>query len=201
MTAVLEGIRVLDFGRYIAGPWCAALLGDLGAEVIRIERVDGGEDRWVAPVTSDGVGAMFLQVNRNKRCLTLNPVKAEGRKIVERLVKAADVVVANLPPETLVQMGLDYDTLRRYRADIILTTVNAFASGGDWSNKVGFDGLAQAASGGMYLTGPEGHPTRAIALATTRRCLMTLCRRRRMLGAIIRSPEVERKPSCVALPR
>ncbi|MFN0029540.1 MAG: CaiB/BaiF CoA transferase family protein [Acidimicrobiales bacterium] len=163
MASVLQGIRVLDFGRYIAGPWCGALLGDLGADVIRIERVDGGEDRWVTPVTDDGVGAMFLQVNRNKRCLTLNPVKPEGRKVVERLVQGADVVIANLPPETLVQMGLDYDTLRGYKADIILTTVNAFASGGSWSNKVGFDGLAQAASGNMYLSGPEGHPTRASA--------------------------------------
>ena len=71
MVAVLDGIRVLDFGRYIAGPWCAALLGDLGADVIRVERVDGGEDRWVAPVTADGVGAMYLQVNRNKKCITL----------------------------------------------------------------------------------------------------------------------------------
>ena len=155
MAAVLEGVRVLDFGRYIAGPWCAALLGDLGADVIRVERVDGGEDRWVAPVTADGVGAMYLQVNRNKRCLTLNPVKAEGRRVVERLVKGADVVVANLPPDTLVQMGLDYDTLRGYKADIILTTMNAFGSGGSWSSKIGFDGLAQAASGNMYLSGPR----------------------------------------------
>jgi crotonobetainyl-CoA:carnitine CoA-transferase CaiB-like acyl-CoA transferase len=163
MAGVLDGVRVIDFGRYIAGPWCAALLGDLGADVIRVERVDGGEDRWVTPVTDDGVGAMFLQVNRNKRCLTLNPVKPEGRAVVERLVRSADVVVANLPPETLVSMGLDYDTLRGYKADVILTTVNAFGSGGEWSHKVGFDGLAQAASGNMYLSGPEGHPTRASA--------------------------------------
>ena len=161
MAGVLDGVRVVDFGRYIAGPWCAALLGDLGADVIRVERIDGGEDRWVAPVTNDGVGAMFLQVNRNKRCLTLNPLKPEGREVVKRLVEGADIVVANLPPETLVQMGLDYETLRGYRSDIILTTVNAFASGGDWSNKVGFDGLAQAASGNLYLSGPEGQPTRA----------------------------------------
>ena len=63
----LSGIRVLDFGRFIAGPFCATLLGDLGAEVIRVERIDGGEDRWFTPVTDDGQGAMFLQVGRNKR--------------------------------------------------------------------------------------------------------------------------------------
>lgn len=163
MAGVLNGIRVLDFGRYIAGPWCGALLGDLGADVIRVERIDGGEDRWVAPVTDDGIGAMFLQVNRNKRSLTLNPLKPQGREIVAKLVAGADVVIANLPPETLKQMGLDYETLRAYKADIILTTVNAFGSGGDWSNRVGFDGLAQAASGNMHLSGPESQPTRASA--------------------------------------
>ncbi len=160
---VLSGVRVVDFGRYIAGPWCGALLGDMGADVIRVERVDGGEDRWVAPVTSDGVGAMFLQCNRNKRCLTLNPVKPEGREVVARLVRTADVVIANLPPETLVTMGLDYGSLKAIKPDIILTTVTAFASGGDWSNKVGFDGLAQAASGNIYLSGPPGEPSRATA--------------------------------------
>jgi crotonobetainyl-CoA:carnitine CoA-transferase CaiB-like acyl-CoA transferase len=161
MAGVLDGVRVVDFGRYIAGPYCGALLGDLGADVIRVERIDGGEDRWVTPVTDDGVGSMFLQVNRNKRCLTLNPLKPEGREIVERLVRRSDVVLANLPPDTLRQMGLDYETLRGYRSDIILTTANAWASGGEWSHKVGFDGLAQAASGNLYLTGPPGQPSRS----------------------------------------
>jgi crotonobetainyl-CoA:carnitine CoA-transferase CaiB-like acyl-CoA transferase len=73
MNDVLAGIRVLDFGRYIAGPYCAALLADLGADVIRAERRGGGEDRWVAPVGQDGVGAMFLVMNRNKRAMTLDP--------------------------------------------------------------------------------------------------------------------------------
>ena len=100
-TDVLTGYRVLDFGRYIAGPYCAALLGDLGADVIRIERRGGGEDRWVAPVGPDGVGAMFLVMNRNKRAMSLDPACPEGREIVKQLVRTADVVVANLPPEVL----------------------------------------------------------------------------------------------------
>lgn len=158
---VLDGIRVLDFGRYIAGPYCGALLADLGADVIRVERLEGGEDRWVTPVTDDGVGAMFLQCNRGKRTLTLNPVTDEGRDVVARLVATADVVIANLPPETLRTMGLDHDTLRAVKPDVITVTVTAFASGGDWSDKVGFDGLAQAASGHMHLTGPLGEPSRA----------------------------------------
>ena len=92
--AVLDGIRVLDFGRYIAGPWCAALLGDLGAEVIRVEKVDGGEDRFLYPVSdqgseADGSGAMFVQVNRNKKGITLNPTKPEGRAIQDKLTQPA----------------------------------------------------------------------------------------------------------------
>jgi crotonobetainyl-CoA:carnitine CoA-transferase CaiB-like acyl-CoA transferase len=152
---------VVDFGRYIAGPYCGALLRDLGAEVIRVERVDGGEDRWVTPVTSDGVGAMFLQVNRGKRGMTLDLAKPEGREVAQRLIRSADVVIANLPPETLRSMGLDYEAVRALKPDIILTTVNAWASGGEWSHRVGFDGLAQAASGNLYMSGPPGHPSRA----------------------------------------
>ena len=73
MTGVLDGVRVLDFGRFIAGPWCAAMLGDLGAEVIRIEKVDGGEDRWIYPLSEeDGSGAMFMQCNRNKKGHAVN---------------------------------------------------------------------------------------------------------------------------------
>ncbi len=158
---VLDGTRVVDFGRYIAGPYCGALLADLGAEVIRVERVEGGEDRWITPVTSDGVGAMYLQCNRGKRGMTLDVAKPEGREVAARLIGTADVVIANLPGETLRTMGLDYDTLRAVKPDIILTTVNAWASGGEWSHKVGFDGLAQAASGNLYLSGPPDQPSRA----------------------------------------
>ena len=81
MTALLHGIRVLDFGRYIAGPYCAALLGEYGADVIRIEKRSGSEDRFPAQV-GGGVGALFLQMNRNKRSITLDPASAEGREVV-----------------------------------------------------------------------------------------------------------------------
>lgn len=158
---VLDGTRVVDFGRYIAGPYCGALLADLGAEVIRVERIDGGEDRWITPVTLDGVGAMYLQCNRGKRGMTLDLAKPEGREVAARLIRSADVVLANLPAETLRAMGLDYKTVRALKSDIILTTVNAWASGGEWSHRVGFDGLAQAVSGNVYLSGPPGQPSRA----------------------------------------
>ena len=160
-NGVLAGIRVLDFGRYIAGPYCAALLADLGADVIRIERRSGGEDRWVAPVSADGSGAMYLVMNRNKRAMTLDPACPDGREIVKKLVATADVVVANLPPEVLRSLALDLESLRRVKPDIILTTVTAFGAGGPWSHKHGFDGIGQTMSGGAYLTGTPDQPMRA----------------------------------------
>jgi len=163
MNQVLQGIRVLDFGRYIAGPFCATLLADMGAEVIRIEKVDGSEDRYISPVTESGDGAMFMQIGRNKLSLTLNPMRPEGREIVSKLVASADVVVANLPPDTLKAMGLDYDSLRSIKADIILTMISAFGSCGPYENRVGFDGLGQAMSGNMYLSGTPEQPVKAYA--------------------------------------
>src|SRR5438128_7248629 len=161
MTNVLDGIRVLDFGRYIAGPYCAALLADLGADVIRIERIGGGEDRWVAPINEDGIGAMYVTMNRNKRGMTLDPSSPEGREIVKKLVATADVVVANLPPEVLRSLALDLESLRQVKPDIILTTVTAFGAGGPWSHKHGFDGVAQLMCGSTYLTGTPEQPQRA----------------------------------------
>ena len=161
MTGVLDGIRVLDFGRYIAGPYCAALLGEFGADVIRVEKREGSEDRYQAPVTVTGDGALFLQMNRNKRAMTLDPMMAEGREIVRKLVRTADVVVANLPPQTLTRMGLDHASLVAVKPDIILTTVSAYGRGGPYSNRVGFDGIGQVMSGAVYMTGEPDQPHRA----------------------------------------
>lgn len=163
MSKILDGVRVLDFGRYIAGPYCATLLSDLGADVIRIEKVDGSEDRFLSPVTDEGDGALFLQLARNKKSLTLNPMKPEGKEIVKKLVATADVVVANLPPDTLQAMGLDYDSLVAIKPDIILTMISAFGSGGPYENRVGFDGLGQAMSGNMYMSGTPDQPVKAYA--------------------------------------
>src|SRR5258708_32933776 len=119
MGGVLEGVRVMDFGRYIAGPYCAPLLAEFGAEVIRVEKCDGSEDRFVAPVGEGGEGALFLQVSRNKKCITLNPMKPEGQEVMRRLVATADVVVANLPRQTLQARKLAYQSLRAIKPDIL----------------------------------------------------------------------------------
>src|SRR5215467_15705672 len=106
----LAGIRVIDFGRFIAGPYCAMLLADFGADVIRVDRRQGSEDRYIAAITESGEGGGFLNLNRNKRNLTLDTAKPEAEEIIRRLVKSADVVVANLPIDVLKKMALDYDS-------------------------------------------------------------------------------------------
>ena len=156
--SVLDGIRVLDFGRYIAGPFCGALVGDLGAEVIRVEKVSGSEDRFIAPIGKGLPGSGFLQLNRNKLGFTLNPRKVEGSEVLKRLVATADVVVANLPPDTLASMGMDYASLQAINSDIILTSSTAFGAEGPYATRVGFDGVAQAMSGNMHLTGYADEP-------------------------------------------
>jgi crotonobetainyl-CoA:carnitine CoA-transferase CaiB-like acyl-CoA transferase len=161
MVGILEGVRVLDFGRYIAGPYCATLLAEFGAEVIRVEKRAGSEDRFVAPVAEGGEGALFLQINRNKKCITLDPMKAEGQEVLRRLVARSDVVIANLPPQTLRAMKLDYESLRAIKSDIIFTTATAFGGPGPWSDRVGFDGVAQVMSGAVYMTGTGDPPYRA----------------------------------------
>ncbi len=160
---VLSGIRVLDFGRYVAGPYCATLLGYLGADVIRIERRGGGEDRFIAPITAAGEGAVLFQTGCNKRSLALEVASPQGREIVRRLVATADVVVANLPPITLAALGLDYASLKAVKSDIILATQTAFGDSGPYRDRGGFDGIGQAMSGAMHITGVPGAPAKAAA--------------------------------------
>lgn len=158
---ILSGIRILDFGRYIAGPLCGAFLADLGAEVIRIEKPTGAEDRFIMPVTGQDEGALYLHSNRGKKSLTLDISRAESQAVVERLVGRADVIIANFSPRALQHFRLDYETVKAIKGDIILTTVNAFGSTGPMREAAGFDGVGQAVSGAVYLTGEPGKPHRS----------------------------------------
>jgi crotonobetainyl-CoA:carnitine CoA-transferase CaiB-like acyl-CoA transferase len=158
----LAGLRVIDFGRFIAGPYCAMLLADMGADVIRVDRRHGSEDRYIAAITESGEGGGFLSLNRNKRNLTLDTSKPESAEIIRRLVKGADVVVANLPINVLKSMRLDYESLKAIKPDIILARISTFGPDGPYANRVGFDTVAQAMSGAMTLTGFPGAPVRGI---------------------------------------
>jgi crotonobetainyl-CoA:carnitine CoA-transferase CaiB-like acyl-CoA transferase len=162
MAGPLEGIRVIDFGRFIAGPYCAMLLADFGADVIRVERREGGEDRKLGPVTDSGEGGLFLNCNRNKRGITLDLSHAQAPEVIRRLVRSADIVVVNLPLSVMKKLGLDYDSVRPVKEDIILVMASAFGPDGPYADRVGFDGVAQAMSGAMSLTGFAGPPVRSI---------------------------------------
>jgi crotonobetainyl-CoA:carnitine CoA-transferase CaiB-like acyl-CoA transferase len=168
VSGPLSGIRVVDFGRYIAGPFCAALLGDLGADVIRVEKREGREDRTLISLGehADGSpreGAMFLQMNRNKRGLTLDPAHDKGREVVRRLIASSDVVIANLPGEALKSLGLDYESVAAINPRAILGVATAFGLEGPYANRVGFDGVAQAMAGVAHYSGTPEQPVRAAA--------------------------------------
>src|SRR6185503_20994568 len=115
------------------------LLADMGADVIRIDRRQGSEDRYLTPVAATGEGTSFLSLNRNKRSLTLDLAKPQASEIVQRLVETSDVVVANLPVEVLKKAGLDYDALKVVKPDIIFARISTFGPEGPYSRKVSFD--------------------------------------------------------------
>ncbi len=160
MNQLLKGYKVLDFGRYIAAPYCASLLGQMGADVIRIERPGGSEDRFLAPITEQGDGAMYMQMNAHKKGITLDIAKPEGRKIAKELVATADIVIANLPPKTLKFLALDYDSLTAIKEEVILVANTAFGSTGPYADYIGFDGMAQAITGGNFYSGFPDQPIR-----------------------------------------
>jgi crotonobetainyl-CoA:carnitine CoA-transferase CaiB-like acyl-CoA transferase len=159
---VLDGVRVLDYGRFIAAPWCSALLADMGADVLRVEKREGGEDRWVQSVTDGGEGGTFLQCNRNKRSLTLDSTTPEGTDITRRLVARSDIVIANMPAAGMRASGLDYESLRAVKPDIILASATAYGEGGPYSDRIGFDGAGQVMSGAVYRQGLPDLPIRTV---------------------------------------
>lgn len=162
VESVLAGIRVLDYGRFISAPWCAAILADMGADVIRVEKREGGEDRWVQPLAKTGEGGTFLQCNRNKRSLTLDSTTPDGAEITRSLVMCSDVVIANMPPTAMRSSGLDYENLKAIKSDIILASATAYGEGGPYSDRVGFDGIGQMMSGAISRQGMPDQPIRSV---------------------------------------
>ncbi|MBU4317287.1 MAG: CoA transferase [Proteobacteria bacterium] len=160
MRGVLEDIRVLDFGRFIAGPYCGMILADMGAEVIRVDRPGGEEDRTHSLLGPDGNNLQFPSYARNKKGITLNLSKnnPQAREILDALVKQCDVVIHNFTPAAAESMGLTYDRLITVKPDIILTAISCFGSEGPYRNRPGFDFIAQAMSGAMACGGFADKP-------------------------------------------
>jgi len=161
---LLDKIRVLDITKYVAGPIAAAYLSDLGAEVIHIEAVGGGEDRKPLPLKADiGCGVGFLQCNRNKKGFTLDLSCDKGQEILHKLVKTADIVIANLPIQSIRSLGIDYEQLCKIKPDIIMAHISSFGATGPYAERVGFDGLAQVMCGLTYLSGEPEQPMKSAA--------------------------------------
>ncbi len=160
--ASLAGIRVLDLSRVLAGPYCTMTLGDLGAEVIKVENPDGGDDtRTWGPPFVGGESAYFLGVNRNKLGITLNLKEPRGQDIFRALAGTADVVVENLRPGTVERWGLDGESLRRVNPRLITCSLTAFGKTGPYRDDPGYDFTLQALGGLMSITGrPDGEPTK-----------------------------------------
>jgi len=156
----LSDVTVLDLSRVLAGPYCSMMLGDLGANVIKVERPGLGDDtrRWNPP-DAGGEAAYYLCTNRNKRSLTLNMKDPEGQAIVRELAKKSDIVIENYKVGTLKKMGLDYESLKAVNPGIVYCSITGFGQQGPYRDKPGYDFMIQGMGGVMSFTGePDGTP-------------------------------------------
>ena len=167
MGAVLQGIRVLDFSRVFAGPAATQILGDLGADVIKVEEPGRGDEARYFGVTKEalaksrGVSASFIALNRNKRSITIDLASAAGRAAAVRMAQRCDIVVHNFRPGAMKRFGLGYDELRAANSSLVYCSISAFGADGAAAEIAGYDLLVQAMSGLMHITGPNnGDPTK-----------------------------------------
>lgn len=158
----LDGLRIIDFSHFIAGPLATMFLADMGAEVIKIEKTGRGDDFRGFGTQKDGMGPPFVWTNRNKKSVALDLTKPEGQEIARALIATADVVVENFSADVMAKFGLDYETLRATNPRLVYCAVSAYGRTGPFAGRLGFDPIAQAESGFMSLTGsPDQDPLRS----------------------------------------
>jgi len=157
LAGPLEGIRVLDLTRSLAGPYCTMMLADLGADVIKVEiPATGDETRAWGPPFIGGESSYFLSVNRNKRSMTLNLKDPRGKEVLRRLASASDVLAESFRPGTAKDLGIDYDAIRRLNDRLVYCSISGFGQYGPYKDKAGYDVVAQAMGGIMSITGERG---------------------------------------------
>ena len=164
MPGPLEGVRVLDLSRIVAGPLATQILGDYGAEIIKIEQPGVGDDSraWVPPAAPDGSAAYFFAINRNKKSVTLNLKHPRGKELLKALVRVGDVVIENFKPGTMEELGLGYDELREVNPRVIYCGISGFGGSGPDRERAGYDSILQGVSGLMSITGErDGRPVKA----------------------------------------
>jgi crotonobetainyl-CoA:carnitine CoA-transferase CaiB-like acyl-CoA transferase len=154
----LDGLRVLDLTSQLSGPYCTMLLGDLGADVVKVERPDGGDELRTSGPHLGGESAPFMTVNRNKRSITLDLKAPDGLAIARGLAGGADVVVENWRPGTAARLGLGWEDVRALNASTIYCSISGFGQTGPYAGRGGFDRIAQGMSGLMSITGEEDGP-------------------------------------------
>ena len=160
--SLLKGVKILDASQIMAGPYCTMVLADLGAEVIKIEKINGGDDsRQMGPYVN-GESTCFFQINRNKKSVAINLKTEEGKKIFDELAEEADVIVENFRPGVTKSLGIDYESMRKLNDGIIYCSISGYGQTGPYSHKGGFDLVAQGMSGLMSMTGlPGGRPLKS----------------------------------------
>ena len=157
MTMPLEGLRVLDLSRILAGPFCTMMLGDMGAEIIKVENPKGGDDtRSWPPFYDGGESSYFQAVNRNKKSLTLDLKAEEGKKIIRKLVKKSDILIQNFRPGTIERLGFGYEECNALNPRLIYASISGYGQSGPNWQRPAYDILLQAEGGLMSITGPEG---------------------------------------------
>lgn len=163
----LQGLRVLDLSRVLAGPFCSMILADLGADVVKLEDPRGGDETrgWGPPFDSDGTALYFKAVNRNKRSLALDLKTPEGMNLLRRLVERSDVVLDNLRPSSKKSLGISPDIIKSWKPGIIAFSITAFGRGEQWKDTPGYDFLIQAMSGLMSITGPTAQQPHKVGVA------------------------------------
>src|SRR5690625_3378648 len=168
MTGALENIRVLDLSRVLAGPYCTMILGDLGAEVIKVEAPGGSDDtrKWGPPFQND-VSAYYLCANRNKRSITVDLKSPEGVETIKKLVKESDVIINNFKTGTMERFGLGYETLEKINPSIIYCSITGFGETGPYHHLPGYDFIIQAMSGLMSITGTKESGPQKMGVAIT----------------------------------
>lgn len=171
MAAPLEGVRVIELARILAGPWAGQTLADLGADVIKVEAPEGDDTRrWGPPFIESGgekTAAYFHATNRGKRSITCDFRTAEGQEVVRRLVADADVVIENFKVGGLVKYGLDYDSLRQVNPRLIYCSITGFGQTGPYAHRAGYDFIIQGMSGLMSVTGPADGQPQKVGVAVT----------------------------------
>lgn len=168
MSGALAGIRILDLSRVLAGPFCTMILGDLGAEVIKVEAPGGSDEtrKW-GPPFKKGISAYYLCANRNKKSITVNLKSEEGIRLVKELVKNCDVVIHNFKTGTMEKFGIDYETLAAINPRIVYCSITGFGETGPYKHLPGYDFIIQAMSGLMSITGDDVSGPQKLGVAIT----------------------------------